>query len=71
MANIGKLEKEIKNHYQIVNHPIVSLRNLNSYFHRNAVTKNTVTSPGLNTLSQINRTGNSNKKIILLITTKK
>ena len=54
MANIGKLEKEIQNHDQIVNHTIVSLRNLNSYFHRNAVNKNTVTSPALNTLSQIN-----------------
>ena len=62
MVHIEKLEKEIKNKDQILNHPFVSLENLNSYFHRNMVTNNTVTLSGLGTLSQINWTDKSMKK---------
>ena len=62
MVHIEKLEKEIKNKDHILNHPFVSLEKLNSYFHRNMVTNNTVTLPGLETLSQINWTDNSMKK---------
>ena len=54
MVHIEKLEKEIKNKDQILNHPFVSLKNLNSYFHRNMVINNAVNLPGLGTLSQIN-----------------
>ena len=62
MVHIEKLEKEIKNKDQILNNPFVSLENLNSYFHRNMVTNNTVTLSGLGTLSQINWTDKSMKK---------
>ena len=47
MIHIEKLEKEIKNKDQIINHLLVSLESLTRYPNRNAVIDDTLTSPGL------------------------
>ena len=63
MVNIEKLDKEIKTKYKIINDPHVSLENLAHYPNKNAVIDNTVTSSSLlETLDQINQTGNSLEK---------
>ena len=54
MVYIEKLEKEIRNKDQIVNHLLVSLENLTRYHNSNAVIDNADTSPGLETPPQIN-----------------
>ena len=54
------MEKERKSKGQIINHLLVSLESLTHYPNGNAVTGNTVTSPGLlETLPQSNQTDNS------------
>ena len=50
----------MKSKDQIINHLLFSLESLTRYSNRNAVIDDTVTSPGfLETLPQINQTGNS------------
>lgn len=56
MVHFEKLKKEIKKNHQIAKHLLVSLENLISYPPRNTVISNAVTSPGLETLPQINPT---------------
>ena len=62
MVHFEKLKKEIKKNHQIAKDLLVSLENLISYPPRNTVIRNAVTSPGLETLPQINPTANSMKK---------
>ena len=47
MVHIEKLEKEIKNKDQIINHLLVSLENLTWSPNKSVVINNAVTSPGL------------------------
>lgn len=63
MVNIEKLDKEIKTKHKIINDPLVSLENLAHYPNKNAVIDNAVPSSSLlETLDQINQTGNSLEK---------
>ena len=60
MVHIEKLEKEIKNKDQIINHLLLSLESLTRYPTRNALIDDTVSLPGsFETRTQSNQTGNS------------
>ena len=60
MVHIEKLEKEIKNKDQIINHLLLSLESLTRYPTRNALIDDTVSLPdSFETRTQSNQTGNS------------
>ena len=65
MVHIEKFEKEIKSKDQIINHILIPLENVTSYPRRNTVINNTVASPSLEIVPQIDQTACSLKQVIL------